>query len=153
MNKTIKNHVTPNEATLEENLFKADLAFADEILEKLNDFNRNFDQNIAILLPLNDIVKILQLVSVIIMQESSLLETEGPIKIVGDIHGQFRDLNNLLDLIGRAPDIKLLFLGGIYHFFSIQGVNFIFLKLFLIITLIGVFNLKIFFIVINSKMI
>ncbi|KHJ91868.1 phosphoprotein phosphatase 1 domain protein [Oesophagostomum dentatum] len=45
------------------------------------------------------------------MQESSLCECEVPVKVVGDIHAQYQDMNRLFDLIGRVPDEKFMFLG------------------------------------------
>lgn len=48
------------------------------------------------------------------MKDETLVEAEPPIKIIGDIHGQFHDLHRLLDIIGKVPDQKLMFLGG--HF-------------------------------------
>ncbi|VDL71201.1 unnamed protein product [Nippostrongylus brasiliensis] len=45
------------------------------------------------------------------MTESNLCECEVPIKVVGDIHAQFQDMNRLFDLIGRVPQEKFLFLG------------------------------------------
>jgi serine/threonine-protein phosphatase PP1 catalytic subunit len=47
----------------------------------------------------------------ILEQESSLLKLEAPLKIVGDIHGQYSDLLRLLDCGGYPPDTKYLFLG------------------------------------------
>lgn len=58
------------------------------------------------------------------MREPTLVELEAPVKIVGDIHGQFHDMHRLFDIIGRVPEQKLLFLGGKYLlFFNITLVQ------------------------------
>lgn len=43
--------------------------------------------------------------------ESSLLELAAPIVVVGDIHGQFFDLNNMIKLVGAPSTTQYLFLG------------------------------------------
>ena len=47
----------------------------------------------------------------VLLSQPMLLELKAPVKIVGDIHGQFRDLLRLLDCAGLPPKSNFLFLG------------------------------------------
>jgi len=47
----------------------------------------------------------------IFMEQDSLLELEAPMKIIGDIHGQFHDLLRLFEFGGFPPQSNYLFLG------------------------------------------
>ena len=45
------------------------------------------------------------------MSQPSLLEISGPLKVCGDIHGQFYDLLRIFDYGGYPPESNYLFLG------------------------------------------
>jgi serine/threonine-protein phosphatase PP1 catalytic subunit len=47
----------------------------------------------------------------IFLQQPILLELEAPIKIVGDVHGQYYDLLRLFEYVGFPPEANYLFLG------------------------------------------
>jgi len=88
-----------------------DTTWLDGIIEKLNSLYNRTDIGIVNLMSLDEIVAILTFVTKIINQEGSLVEVEVPIKVVGDIHGQYQDMHKLFDLIGRVPEQKMMFLG------------------------------------------
>lgn len=47
----------------------------------------------------------------IFLKQPSLLKLSAPVKVVGDIHGQFNDLLRILKLSGLPPNSNYLFLG------------------------------------------
>lgn len=58
-----------------------------------------------------EIKAICQAAREIFLSQPMLLELEAPIKIVGDIHGQFQDLLKIFDYGGYPPEKNYLFLG------------------------------------------
>ncbi|VDN98813.1 unnamed protein product [Rodentolepis nana] len=58
-----------------------------------------------------DMITLCQMTKHIIMSQSILLEIEGPIKVCGDIHGQYRDLLRLFEMCGKPENGNFLFLG------------------------------------------
>ncbi|CAM9148960.1 unnamed protein product, partial [Scytosiphon promiscuus] len=56
-------------------------------------------------------VKILRQGTAILDTEENVLELEGETVVVGDLHGQFFDLLNLLETYGKPPERQYLFLG------------------------------------------
>ncbi len=48
----------------------------------------------------------------VLLSQAPLVEVEAPVKICGDVHGQFSDLLRLLAVGGYPPDSNYLFLGN-----------------------------------------
>eukprot|EP00547_Thalassionema_nitzschioides_P004966 CAMPEP_0194202966 /NCGR_PEP_ID=MMETSP0156-20130528/2874_1 /TAXON_ID=33649 /ORGANISM="Thalassionema nitzschioides, Strain L26-B" /LENGTH=341 /DNA_ID=CAMNT_0038928605 /DNA_START=149 /DNA_END=1174 /DNA_ORIENTATION=- len=59
----------------------------------------------------NEIKLICQRARPILLQQPMLLELEAPLKICGDVHGQYTDLLRLLEYGGFPPEANYLFLG------------------------------------------
>ncbi|CDS36950.1 protein phosphatase 1 catalytic subunit [Echinococcus multilocularis] len=58
-----------------------------------------------------DMITLCQMTKHVVMSQSVLLELEGPLKVCGDTHGQFRDVLRLFDLCGKPDTTNFLFLG------------------------------------------
>jgi len=58
-----------------------------------------------------EVKKICQLAGEVFLAQDSALSLEAPIKLVGDIHGQFHDLLRLFGYGGFPPESNYLFLG------------------------------------------
>jgi serine/threonine-protein phosphatase PP1 catalytic subunit len=59
----------------------------------------------------HEIKLLCQRVRPILLQQPMLLELEAPLKICGDVHGQYTDLLRLLEYGGFPPETNYLFLG------------------------------------------
>ncbi|CAG8526451.1 9737_t:CDS:2 [Paraglomus brasilianum] len=58
-----------------------------------------------------EISGVCQLAREVFLSQPSLIELSPPVKIVGDIHGQYSDLIRLFDMCGFPPAANYLFLG------------------------------------------
>ena len=59
----------------------------------------------------HELRQLCQLVSELLMEESNVQPVLSPCTIVGDLHGQFFDLLNLLNVGGWPPNTAYVFLG------------------------------------------
>ena len=62
-------------------------------------------------MPAASINHVIQKAKQIFMEQPNLLELEAPLKICGDIHGQYYDLLRIFEYGGWPPDSNYLFLG------------------------------------------
>jgi len=81
-----------------------------KIIEKLLNV-RSKRPGTLVELPESDVESITQTARSLFMTQPMFLELEPPIKIVGDIHGQYYDLLRLFEYGGYPPDANYLFLG------------------------------------------
>jgi|EP00672_Neobodo_designis_P019102 serine/threonine-protein phosphatase PP1 catalytic subunit len=82
----------------------------DSIIDKLLEV-RGGKPGKQVQLPENDVKSVALKSREVIMSQSALLELEAPIKICGDIHGQYYDLLRLFENGGFPPTANYLFLG------------------------------------------
>ncbi|KAK9760675.1 serine/threonine protein phosphatase Pzh1 [Basidiobolus ranarum] len=59
----------------------------------------------------SEIIAICEAAREVFLSQPSLVELSPPVKIAGDIHGQFMDLIRLFDMCGFPPSANFLFLG------------------------------------------
>ncbi|KAI1812971.1 serine/threonine-protein phosphatase PP-Z [Poronia punctata] len=58
-----------------------------------------------------EIVAICQRAREVFLSQPALLELDAPVKIVGDVHGQYTDLIRMFEMCGFPPTANFLFLG------------------------------------------
>lgn len=58
-----------------------------------------------------EIVAICQRAREVFLSQPALLELDAPVKVVGDVHGQFTDLIRMFEMCGFPPTSNYLFLG------------------------------------------
>ncbi|KAL2210382.1 serine/threonine-protein phosphatase PP-Z [Sarocladium strictum] len=58
-----------------------------------------------------EIVAICQRAREVLLSQPALIELDAPVKIVGDVHGQYTDLIRMFEMCGFPPSANYLFLG------------------------------------------
>ncbi|KAF9905177.1 hypothetical protein EC991_001939 [Linnemannia zychae] len=83
----------------------------DEMISKLLDagYSGKIAKNIC--LRNNEIVYICHAAREVFLSQPTLIELNAPVKIVGDIHGQYTDLLRMFEMCGFPPSANFLFLG------------------------------------------
>lgn len=83
----------------------------DDIILRLLEVGQSGKVPKSICIKPNEIMSICQLSREILLNQPSLIELSAPVKIVGDVHGQFTDLLRLFEMCGSPPSSNFLFLG------------------------------------------
>ncbi|KAF9346828.1 hypothetical protein BGX26_001665, partial [Mortierella sp. AD094] len=83
----------------------------DDMISRLLDagYSGKISKNIC--LKNNEIVYICQTAREVFLSQPTLIELNAPVKIVGDIHGQYTDLLRMFEMCGFPPSANFLFLG------------------------------------------
>lgn len=83
----------------------------DSTIQKLLDAGYSGKRTKNVILKNSEIQQICTIAREIFLQQPSLLELSPPVKIVGDVHGQFHDLIRMFEKCGFPPTSNYLFLG------------------------------------------
>lgn len=83
----------------------------DATIQKLLDAGYSGKRTKNVILKNSEIHQICAIAGEIFMQQPSLVELSPPVKIVGDVHGQFHDLIRMFEKCGFPPTSNYLFLG------------------------------------------
>ncbi|CAO3590120.1 unnamed protein product [Absidia cylindrospora] len=83
----------------------------DECIDRLLEVGRSGKVSKSICFKNSEIVAICHTVQEVFANQPSLLELNPPVKVVGDIHGQYHDLIRLFEMGGFPPESNYLFLG------------------------------------------
>jgi serine/threonine-protein phosphatase PP1 catalytic subunit len=83
----------------------------DDFIQRLLDVGYTGKANNALCLKKPEIVAICQAAREIFLSQPTLIELEPPVKVVGDVHGQYSDLIRLFEMCGFPPASNYLFLG------------------------------------------
>lgn len=83
----------------------------DEIIQRLLDAGYSGKTTRSLCVKNSEITTICQVSREIFLSQPTLLELSPPVKIVGDVHGQYGDLIRLFEMCGFPPAANYLFLG------------------------------------------
>ncbi len=83
----------------------------DEMITRLLDAGYSTKVTKAVCLKNAEITAICTAVREVFLSQPALVELSAPVKIVGDIHGQYTDLIRMFEMCGFPPNANFLFLG------------------------------------------
>ncbi|KYK54704.1 serine/threonine-protein phosphatase PP-Z [Drechmeria coniospora] len=83
----------------------------DDFIKRLLDAGYAAKVTKSVCLKNAEIVAICQRAREVFLSQPALLELDAPVKIVGDVHGQYTDLIRLFEMCGFPPTANYLFLG------------------------------------------
>lgn len=83
----------------------------DDMIQRLLDVGYTGKVSKSLCLKNAEIVAICQAAREIFLNQPTLVELSPPVKIVGDVHGQYSDLIRLFEMCGFPPAANYLFLG------------------------------------------
>lgn len=83
----------------------------DDMITRLLDAGYSTKVTKAVALKNAEITAVCHAVREVLLSQPALLELSAPVKIVGDIHGQYTDLIRLFEMCGFPPAANYLFLG------------------------------------------
>ncbi|CAG8502587.1 8195_t:CDS:2, partial [Cetraspora pellucida] len=93
----------------------------DDMIRRLINAGSSNKVSKTVCLKNNEINAICQSVREIFLSQPTLIELSPPVKIVGDVHGQYSDLLRLFEMCGYPPMANYLFLGDyvdLYGFYD-----------------------------------
>jgi serine/threonine-protein phosphatase PP1 catalytic subunit len=83
----------------------------DDMISRLLDAGYSGKVTKSVCLKNAEITAICQAAREVFLSQPTLIELSPPVKIVGDVHGQYSDLIRLFEMCGFPPSANYLFLG------------------------------------------
>lgn len=102
----LSNSLGPSSPSKQQNSFDID-----EMILKLLDAGYSGKVTKSVCLKNIEITTICQAAREVFLSQPTLIELSPPVKIVGDVHGQYSDLIRLFEMCGFPPSANYLFLG------------------------------------------